>query len=305
MNIRIKLPMHKRNTQESKLDPFFPVSVMKYMREDGIDDHLRCIVNGDTNKTMGQIGKGYNVVTHRDASGFIHDFLYKVGICFNSERKRTGSAGAKYFETISFPEYAFSPEKNGTSSAVDLANLDVPLSQREVMVPYINIKNSYDKTSAVSWAHGVARLTCLNGMAIFSKDRMFMAYRHNQKIDYDRVKNTLLTGLDKSINIIQLAYNRLNEEKGLDFLRDLIDGDYPDKFRLAVLQKVAPFATIETETIVGDEGKHKTLIIKDIKTEASAWSIYNVATDVASHALTNPIYQDKIGRKVAKTFAIA
>lgn len=296
----IKLPMRSRSASEPKLDPFFPVEMQSYLRSDGIDDGLRAIVNKVTGKTMGAVKKNYNMVTHKEASDVVHNFLDKIGIDYVSESRKTGTAGAKFYEIISFPSYKFSPD--GSSTAPDGS---VGLVKKEDMICAIQIKNSYDKTARISWDSQVFRLVCENGMAVGMKERQFMSYRHNQEINFDKVRDNLISGLEESINIVQIAYDRLNGEAGLPFLRDLIEGEWPDKFRLAVLEKVAPFAKIEMETIDGETDKSKILKIKSIETPESAWSIYNVATDVASHTLTSPVDQDKIGRRIAKRFAIS
>ena len=300
----IHLPMRERKAAP-KMDPYFPVGMKKYLREDGIDDGLRAIVNMDNNKTVGEVHEGYNLLTYRDGSNLVKDFLDKVGLKFESEGGLVGNAGSRYFERVTFPDYSFTPD--GKSTALDIKDFGdhhIFGKGSERMIPFITMKNSYDKTSAVSWNYGVARLICSNGMAILLKDSTFMSYKHNQKINEDKVKDILLDNIQKTIDVVQLSYNRLNGEAGIDYLRDLIEGDWPEKFKLAVLAKINPYAKIESEEVAGEDGKHKILTIKSIETPESAWAIYNVATDVASHVLTSPVDQDKIGRRIAKAFAL-
>lgn len=302
MNKTIRLPMRSRKPAKS-MDPFFDVEIQKYTREDGTDDGLRAIVNKVTNKTMGEVSQGYNLVTHLQASNLVKDFLNKTNVPFESTSALVGTAGAKYYETIAFPQFVFAPD--GTTTALDMSHPD-PHNRiiGEKMIPYIVVKNSYDKTSRISWSYGIARLLCDNGMSIVSREDTLMSYRHNQEINFDRVKDILLERLEKNIDIVSIAYKRLNEEGGVEYLRELIDGDYPDKFKISVLEKVAPFAKIESETIEDEQGKRKTLKIKSIDTNESGWAIYNVATDVASHTLTSPVDQDKVGRRIARQFQI-
>lgn len=298
---RIHIPTRTRKPNKA-MDPYFDVKIMKYLREDGVDDGQRAIVNSLTNKTMGNVSKGYNLVTHREASTMVTDFLTQTNVPFTTSGGLVGTAGARYFETVGFPNFAFTPD--GKSTAFDIiAKEGHDRMPDETMIPYIQVKNSYDRTSRVSWSYGVARLICSNGMAIMSKEDSMLSFKHNQKIDMMAVRDKLFEHIEKNINIVQIAYNRLNGEKGLEYLRELIDGNYPDKFKVAVLNKVTPYATIASETI--DEDGHKILKVTGIDTDSSAWAIYNVATDVASHDLLSPIDRDVIGRRIAKQFMVA
>lgn len=306
MNTRIKLPMHTQTKVRDKMNPFFPVEVMSYLRSDGVDDGLRCIVNMENGKTLGEISKGYNLTTHKQASGTVKDFLDQIGVKYESAGGMVGTAGARYFETISFPGYAFNPATSTgvASTAIDLSNMGAhDKLKEETMVPYIVAKNSYDKTAAVSWSYGLARLWCSNGMGIItSEDRL--SYKHNQAINVDHVKDTLLSHLDKNIKLIERVYARLNNETGTDYLSTLINGDFPDKFKLAVIEKIAPYAQIVMEEKTIDGEKRKVLEIKSINTDQTGWAVYNVATDVASHVLTARNDQEVVGKKIAKAFAV-
>lgn len=303
MNTTIHLPMHTKTVRKGPSDPYFDVNIQKYLREDGVDDGLRAIVHGETKKTLGEVKKGYKLVTHKEASNIVCDFLNTAGLEFNSEGGVTGVAGARYFERISFPKYAFTPQ--GTSTAIDIRSMGAHEGfKSETMVPYIVVKNSYDKTAALSFDYGVSRLLCSNGMAIIAHEDRILSYRHNQKIDIEGIRGLLMDRLQENINLIETAYARLNSDGGQQYLKGLIEGDYPDKFKLDVLAKINPYAKVESETIVDADGKHKTLKITSIDTPESAWAVYNIATDVASHTLTSRIDQEKVGRKIAKEFQI-
>ena len=297
---RINLPLRARKAA-TKMDPFFDVNMLKYVREDGVFDGQMAIVNSLTHKTLGQVAKGYQLVTHREASKMVTDFLDQASIPYVSNGGEVGTAGSRFFEIITFPDFTFTP--NGNSTAFDLQSMTAhERTTGEIMVPYIKIKNSYDKTSKVAWDYGIARILCSNGMSIITKEDSILSYRHNQQMDFEAAKSALFTSLQANIDMVQLAFNRLNSELGLDHLRKLIDGDLPDKFKIAVLEKVAPHAIITSKEVESKDGKRKMLIIEDIKTDASAWAIYNVATDVATHVLTSPNDKNTIGRKIAKQF---
>ena len=297
---RIHLPLRARKAS-AKMDPFFDVDMLKYVREDGVFDGQMAIVNSLTRKTLGQVARGYQLVTHREASKMVTDFLDQASIPYVSDGGEVGTAGSRFFETITFPDFTFAPQ--GNSTAFDLQTMgEHERVSGEKMVPYIKIKNSYDKTSKVAWDYGIARILCSNGMAIVTKEDSILSYRHNQQIDFEAAKDALFTSIQANIDMVQIAFNRLNSELGLDYLKKIIDGDLPDKFKIAVLEKVAPYAAITSKEIESKDGKRKILVVEDIKTDASAWAIYNVATDVATHVLTSPNDKSTVGKKIAKQF---
>jgi hypothetical protein len=302
-NTRIHLPMHTVTKKRANMDPFFPVEIQKYLREDGFDDGLRAIVNSNTKDTLGRISEGYNLVTHKEASDLVKDTLSKIGIEFNSEGAVSGTKGAKYFETIAFPKLAFNPAS--TSGIVSTA-LDIGGHARineEVLIPYIVAKNSYDKTARVSWSYGFARPWCSNGAAIITSEDS-LSFRHNQEINLNQIKEKLFDHLQRNTAIIEQVYVRLNQEAGINYLKALIDGDFPDKFKLAVLERINPFATIKSKTIEGEKDNRKILEIESIDTTATGYALWNVATEVSTHEITSRIEQDKVDRRIAKVFGV-
>ena len=303
---RIHLPLNKASKPRAEMDPFFPVETMRYLREDGKDEGLRAIVNSLTKDTLGRVSEGYKVITHKEASNIVRDTLEKVGIKYTANAARCGNKGARFFEEIAFPELAFNPAtKTGiTSTALDaLGSGGHNMLDVETFVPFIKARNSYNGTQKLAWTYGFARPWCSNGVAIITQEDT-LAYKHNQEIDLDNVKILLLDHLNENNLLMEQVYERLNNEKGTTYLQALINGDFPDKFKLAVIEKIAPHATIKSKTIDGEEGKKKIMEIESITTKASAWAVWNVATDVSTHLLPNVIEQDKVDRRIARAFKV-
>jgi hypothetical protein len=305
MGTVIKIPMRNRKPSAQGMDPFFKVEVLKYIREDGVYDGRKAIVNTVTDKTMGEVSEGYNVVTHKEASNVIKDVLKKLKVEFTSDGPEVGLGGALFYETIAFPSLAFNPaSKTGVAStALDLTVGGHDHIDAEVLIPYIKVRNSYNKLTKIGFNYGVARPWCTNGCAIITSQTS-LAFKHNQEFDLNAIKVALFDHLQANSSLMEKVYERLNQEKGADYLRDLIEGDFPSKFKLALLEKMNPFATIKSTKKMVEGDNHEILEIESINTKASGWAVYNMATDVSTHLIPSPVERDKIDRRIAKTFSV-
>ena len=302
----IHIPMHTRTDKSAHMDAFFPVETQKYIREDGTDDGLRAIVNMNTKDTLGRISEGYKVVTHKEVSDTIQNLFTDIGIKFTSNPKdiRVGTKGARFFQTIYFPDLSFNPAKNLgiPSTALDIGGHN--FLDEEVLVPFVKARNSYNKTERLGFGYGCARLRCTNGMALLVSETSLF-YRHNQEFDLEKIKNVLFERIQENSSLVEKVYARLNQEKGINYLQNLIDGDFPAKFKLAVLEKMAPYATIKSVRKPLVEGeKREVLEIESIKTDVSGWAVYNVATDVSTHQIASAVEQDVLDRRIAKAFNV-
>ncbi len=303
---RIHLPLNKTQKPRVGMNPFFPIEVQKYLREDGKDDGLRAIVNSETKDTLGRISDGYNVVTHESSSNIVRETLDKIGIKYNVDTPKCGNKGARFLQTVAFPELAFNPAaKLGLkSTAIDVIQSGGHnLLDTETLIPYIVVKNSYDGTSRLAWDYGFARPFCSNGSSIITSEDT-LSFKHNQEINLEHVRNVLFSHIEKNSSIMEQVYDRLNRSEGNTYLQNLIEGDYPDKFKLAVLEKIAPFATIKSVTSTLEGEKKQVMEIESITTKVSAWAVWNVATDASTHYLPNVLEQDKVNRRIAKAFAV-
>jgi hypothetical protein len=130
-------------------------------------------------------------------------------------------------------------------------------------------------------------------------------YRHNQEFDLEKIKNVLFERIQENSSLVEKVYARLNQEKGINYLQNLINGDFPAKFKLAVIEKMTPYATIKSVRRPLVEGeKREVLEIESIKTNASGWAVYNVATDVSTHQITSAVEQDVLDRRIARAFNV-
>ena len=306
MSTNIRIPMRTRTDKSKNMAAFFPVEEQKYFREDGTFDGYKAIVHGETKETLGRVSDGYKVITHKEVSDTVTNLFEKLGIKYTTtpEDTRVGAKGSRFFQTIYFPDLAFNPAKKLgiPSTALDVGGHQ--MIDEEVHIPFVKARNSYNKSERLGFGYGVGRLWCSNGCALLvSETNLF--YRHNQEFDLEKVKDVLFERLQENSSLIEKVYARLNQEKGIDYLKNLIDGDFPAKFKLAVLEKVAPYATIKSVTRPLVEGeKQEVMEIESIATDVSGWAVYNLATDVASHQISSPIEQDIVDHKIARAFQV-
>jgi len=295
---KIKLPSRNRTSKETTIDPFFPVEFVNLTRQDtGEEVDSRLIVNGETRKSLGMVGAGYQLFTNRQASDTVKEFLTTLDTPYESMGAGTASAGARFFETIKFPGLEFNASTGIPSTALDNKGLT-----RDTFIPILTIKNSYDRTSAISWKYGIFRVVCKNGMAIKTYEQT-LSFKHNQILNVEAVRSNLIYNLENTVKIMETAYNKLNEVGGNAYLNSLLTGSFSDRYKKLVLDKMTGHFTMDSE-IEEREGV-ETLKINAINTPLSAYAIYNVMTEVTSHEIKNLSERSMIDDKIAKMFQIS
>lgn len=299
--VKLRLPNRIRKAEPKGMNPFFMVDEVPLVR---IDNHeetgLKGLFNHETNNRLGgSVAYSYQVTTHQKASETVRSFLDKIGLAYETDGGKVSSKGSRFYENITLPGLNFNPAKMD-SSALDASKTP----NREDIIPMIIIRNSYDKTAPVGWTYGMYRLLCSNGMAMpLSVDSLM--YRHNQDIDFEMVQSKLMSKIDESITMMTDAYKKLNSVSGITALKAIMEAkDFTDKFKLALVDNLqkAGAVTISSKEVIED--KEKFLEIEDISTDASAWGIYNMATDISSHVITDRSKQDRTDRRIMSLFGI-
>lgn len=297
---KIKLPSRNRKGKDaSELDPFFPTEFVDLLRSDtGEVSGDRYIVNANTRKKLGSVSDGYNLFTHSQASESVKEFLDTTGIKYETLVSETSNSGARFFETIRFPGLEFNASNGLPSTALDNKGLT-----RDLYTPIMTIRNSYDKSSGISWKYGLFRVVCKNGMAIRSYEQK-LSFRHTEILNPNVVRSNLLMNLDRTVSIMEKNYNRLNEAGGNDYLNSLLTSSFSDRFKYLLLEEAKGHYEMDFDIEEDDKGS-KTMKIKGINTPLSAYSIWNLATATSTHSITNPSERAMIDEKITKIFQIA
>jgi hypothetical protein len=306
MITKIRLPKFEHTKErKAKFSPFFKVNEVPLLREDTKNKiDYRVLINAETDKQVGLVSDRYNLTTHKSASDLVKGILTKAGLEYQSLGAQTSNGGSRFYETLVFPSLAFNPETPDVpSTAFDaLGGGHVKVEEH---FPAITIRNSYDKTSPVIFGYGMYRLVCTNGLVLPIKETK-LSFKHTQEVDTQKVKDVLLQNLEQSTKLMDVLYKKLNGMGGTEFLCKILTDSFTNKFKKALLDKLnAQDKTIhvdyEDETDP-ETGKVLALRIKNIETKASAYAIYNVVTDVATHTLTNRAEREVANTKIAKAF---
>ncbi len=286
--INIRIPQRTR-TIKTEGSPFFPVKDVRSLREDTMEPTGdRYIVNAETNKVLGKVAKGYQITTHKEASDMVKGFLDQTGLPYESRGAVSTQGGKKFYETIVFPSLSFNLGNLGASTALDNFGL-----QKDDIYPVIQVRGSYDKTSATTFEYQWLRLVCLNGLTRPHGEVTKLSFRHNSVVNPALVQNEMMLALEKSSKILEIAYQKLNAENGLEKLNFMLNSpSFSDKFKKSVLDKAASVVDLDLDVKVshteGKNGRKEELVewaIRKVDTKATSWALYNVMTEVSTHEL--------------------
>ena len=202
------MPITAKQTKNANWD--FDVVQERLLRASGGKAPIYANVRTDTDEVLGYSTDRYGIVQN-------DDLLSRAESAFNSR-------GINYERNVSATD-------NGAKMR---AVYDLTGDQFQTKVPQVGdimgyrltVQNSFDRTLRVSFALGLMRLVCPNGMQTMQKD-VDMVSKHSQKLDLD----SLITdaALDKALGFLsksgdvfgRLASTPLDDELGLNVLANL------------------------------------------------------------------------------------
>lgn len=303
----INLPRRGFHQKERtpKFDPFFEVKDVP-IQFDGMDFGDRYLINGITGDKVGMVSDRYKLTTHKEVSDLTKSILDRAGLQYEVKSSRTSNNGSRFFEDILFPSLAFNPATGQPSTAFDLQKGGHTMI--DIHIPRITEINSYDKTHPVIFAYGMWRQWCTNGAMLPIKVTR-LSFRHTMDVDVDKVKETLIQSLEDSKVLMQRVYEKLNGENGLAYLCKVFTGGFSDKFMKLLSDKLneedSTYRIDFDEETDPETGLATKMKVKSVTTKASAYAIYNVVTDVATHTITDRAKQETANEKIAKLFIAA
>ena len=188
----------------------FDVASERLLRQDGSNTAIFANVRTDTNEILGTSTERYGIVQNNDLVDRAEDAFKARGI--NYERNiYTTDNGSKLRAVY---------DLKGPNMETRVPNVG------DVMGYRLTVQNSFDRTLRVSFALGLMRLVCLNGMQTMEKD-IDMVSKHSTKLDLanlitDKALDNALAFLKDSGSIYgRLAATKLEEEQGLNILQNL------------------------------------------------------------------------------------
>lgn len=307
MNVSIRIPRFTHQKKVEIINPFFDVLDVPLVRDFSgfptltrtydVKTKSRDLVNAETGKSVGQVSDKYKLTTHREARKIAWDFLDKIGLEFKSQGAQVSNNGSRYFETLSFPGLAFNPASDTPSTAFDSLG-----ARKDVIFPTLTMRNSYDKTSPVSFTKGLLRQWCLNGSTLpYGKD-VTLSFRHTQIVNEDKVRTLLIESLEESVRLGHALFKKLNDQNGTEYLQNVLNASFSDKFKQLVIEKLAQNAAIDLDVKTNEKGQTTEWVVKNAETKATAYAIWNVVTDVTTHELTNRYEQETTNSKISRIF---
>ena len=202
------MPITAKQTKNANWD--FDVVQERLLRASGGKAPIYANVRTDTDEVLGYSTDRYGIVQNDDLLG-------RAESAFNSRG-------------INYERNVYATDNGAKMRAV----YDLTGDQFQTKVPQVGdimgyrltVQNSFDRTLRVSFALGLMRLVCTNGMQTMQKD-VDMVSKHSQKLDLD----SLITdaALDKALGFLaksgdvfgRLASTPLDDELGLNVLANL------------------------------------------------------------------------------------
>ena len=202
------MPITAKQTKNSNWG--FEVVQERLLRASGNNAPIYANVRTDTDEVLGYSTDRYGIVQNDDLLGRAESAFASRGIDFERNVYATDN-GAKMRAVYDLqgPQFETKVPQVG-----------------DIMGYRLTVQNSFDRTLRVSFALGLMRLVCTNGMQTMQKD-VDMVSKHSQKLDLD----SLITddALDKALGFLaksgdvygRLAATSLDEEQGLNVLANL------------------------------------------------------------------------------------
>ena len=202
------MPITAKQTKNSNWG--FEVVQERLLRASGNNAPIYANVRTDTDEVLGYSTDRYGIVQNDDLLGRAESAFASRGVNYERNVYATDN-GAKMRAVYDLqgPQFETKVPQVG-----------------DIMGYRLTVQNSFDRTLRVSFALGLMRLVCTNGMQTMQKD-VDMVSKHSQKLDLD----SLITddALDKALGFLsksgdvygRLAATSLDEEQGLNVLANL------------------------------------------------------------------------------------
>ena len=200
----------KRNRNTDKSILLFPVSLQSLQFKDPefessiFGDRGKAVIRTDKNTVVkAGLSSDYKLVTHSDVITAVEAVLdannlkFQVHDCFLG-----GIRDGKMFLQYTLPDY----------------KIDI---NKDAYTPFIQIHNSYDKSSLFKAVCGLFRIKCSNGLVLLqSTDVLLNAKHYGKTIDLSKLAFDLNTFLE-NLNIAKTKMTKLVEKIfEVDFLND-------------------------------------------------------------------------------------
>ena len=270
------MPITAKQTKNSNWG--FEVVQERLLRASGNNAPIYANVRTDTDEVLGYSTDRYGIVQNDDLLGRAESAFNSSGINYERNVYATDN-GAKMRAVYDLTGDQFQTK--------------VP-QVGDIMGYRLTVQNSFDRTLRVSFALGLMRLVCTNGMQTMQKD-VDMVSKHSQKLDLDSLitdaaLDKALWFLSKSGDVFgRLASTPLDDELGLNVLANLTK-------KKVMSEKVR-------ERVAGIWSNRSDLLRSD-NHDANLYNLYNAVTQHLTDEVeeTRFEYANRMSNQVLKAF---
>ena len=174
-------------------------------------------IRQDNNEILGVVSKRYSIVNNSDILGRADSALESAGMPY--KRKVYSLEGGRKMKAY----YDIGVDDEG--KVINEA-MTRKVAKGDIMGFRLIAQNSFDRTLRVSFALGLIRLVCTNGMTTMEKE-ISMIKKHSQSFNLDDfiagdALETAIKRLDNSVNVYKLlADQEVSQEQGISILNNL------------------------------------------------------------------------------------
>jgi hypothetical protein len=254
----------------------------------GQDTGIDAIYRGDTGAYLSSVSPKYVVTTHKRANDFVETMLTKQGIKYDIGHTAVACHGNHFFREFRFPEYSFIPD-GSDNTALDGG-------AKDLYVPTIIARNSYDRSSKLDFYYGGFRFVCANGIVIGDIVQQ-ISFKHNVDPDYRIVADGFLSNMEKTIEGFKASYQKLNSEPADFYLYPLM----MEVFSKKAAEIAAGISQGLIDLQVDSDGK---IVGVSASKNLSAYALLQISTAVATHQVRKFHRSLAMQRQISKVFGM-
>lgn len=267
-----------RNTRPVTQDYDFPVEIESMFTQDGKDTGWKCTRRQDTGQVLQPVTKDYGLVRYADHIDLVEEAFHNAGLHDWNRSIHVVRDGARMYGRYDFPNKTLELPKVGDELGLRLT-----------------INNSYDRSSKISFAVGMVRLVCTNGMTSLDKE-FEMNKKHTQAVSLSFISDALdnavgafdsLTGENNIFT--RMAEKELKQDEGLAILTNMTD-------RKVISEKVR-----ESIARVWNDPKHEE------DNDRNLYNLLNATTQHLTHGMEGERFElsERLNRRVTRMFTNA
>jgi len=286
----------------SQNPPFFSVKREKLYRKDGTDTRYDALYRKDDGSQLSVVSRDYKLITHRQVVDFVHRTLRDLNIKYRVNKYEVASNGAKMFHVIRFPDYKFNVagDCRGENTALD------GKKNRDDYIPTITVKNSYDKSTGCDIDYGGYRVVCSNGVVVgvrIEKIHIIHFGREDVNEQFLAFRYKLVKCITKTTEGIKNTFERLNRESGVNYFEKILFLEEIARiYKKEMIDRMFPFVKVEYEKNE-ETGREESVGFK-MKQEFSAYLLYCILTEIATHQTRTVLARHRMNRMIADQFDV-